>query len=85
VGEVTREEAIEILRDSNRDEMEASIVIYADAYIEYQEASENIREYGSLVSHPRTGSPIDNPFLKVRDRASATLRKIKLDDTGLWL
>lgn len=40
--------------------------IYADALIDYLSATENIREHGSVVLHPRTGAPVDNPYLKVR-------------------
>jgi len=50
---------------------------YADAYLEYQEASRNITENGIIVSHPRTANPIENPYLAIRDRALAKLAKMK--------
>ena len=49
-------------------------VQYADAFCEYREASKNIAEHGSIVQHPRTSNPIENPYLVVRDRA---LRKLQ--------
>jgi hypothetical protein len=79
----------------NRDEIVAALVekgatkdratIYADAFLEYQEATENITRNGTIVAHPRTANPIENPYLAIRDRAAAKLagmRKIKAD--FLW-
>lgn len=43
--------------------------LYADAYLEYWEAAENIRTQGAMVLHPRTANPIENPYLRIRDRA----------------
>lgn len=47
---------------------------YADVYLEYQEASSNIKDHGVMVLHPRTSNPIENPYLTIRDRA---LRKLQ--------
>jgi hypothetical protein len=50
-----------------------------------REASANITQYGIVVQHPRTGNPIENPYLVIRDRAAKKLlamRKIKAD--FLW-
>ena len=49
----------------------ADVTMYADAFLEYQAAQANIAEHGSIVFHPRTGAPIENPYLVVRDRAPA--------------
>lgn len=46
------------------------VSIYADALIKYIEAEANIRKNGSIVAHPRTGAPIDNPYLKIQSAAS---------------
>jgi phage terminase small subunit len=60
-------------------------VMYADAFTEYQEAVKNIREKGSIVQHPRTSNPIENPYLVVRDRARAALQKFRLKQAEyLW-
>jgi phage terminase small subunit len=60
-------------------------VQYADAYLEYVEASNNIREHGSIVLHPRTANPIENPYLKIRDRALAKLQKMRrVQADWLW-
>lgn len=61
--------------------------IYAHTFCEYVEAMENIQANGAVVANPRTGAPIDNPFLKVRDRAEDKLvklsRRVKGADS-LW-
>lgn len=50
---------------------------YADAYLEYREATKNINDQGAMVLHPRTQNPIENPYLKIRDRALVKLRKMR--------
>jgi phage terminase small subunit len=51
--------------------------IYADALRIYYEASDNIAEHGAIVQHPRTGAPIENPYLKVRSSTGAILTKMR--------
>lgn len=59
--------------------------LYADAYLEYTEASKNIAEQGAMVLHPRTANPIENPYLQIRDRALGKLRKMQaLKADFLW-
>lgn len=49
--------------------------LYADALRLYLEASDNVRRLGAVVSHPRTGAPIENPFLSVQSRQAGILAK----------
>lgn len=49
------------------------LAIYVDATAQYQAAQANIDTHGSIVIHPRTGAPIENPYLAVRDRAARVL------------
>ena len=59
--------------------------MYADAFMEYRTASENIREHGAMVLHPRTGSPIENPYLAIRDRARTALQRMRVPKADfLW-
>jgi len=51
------------------------IDIFADALRTYHEAAANILKHGSIVAHPRTGAPIENPYLKVRDSAARGIAK----------
>lgn len=61
------------------------VQFYADAYLEYMQATKNIDEHGTIVQHPRTGNPIENPYLAIRDRALRKLRSIKgINSQGLW-
>jgi hypothetical protein len=57
---------------------------YADAYLEYQEAARNIAEQGAMVLHPRTANPIENPYLRIRDRALEKIQGMLFIDAG-WL
>ena len=48
--------------------------MYADCYLEYAEASANIQQHGIVVLHPRTNTPLTNPYAAIRD---AALRKLQ--------
>lgn len=58
--------------------------IYVDAFLDYREAADNISRNGNIVSHPRTGTPIENPYIKVRASATFIIRKIKIKTGDLW-
>lgn len=58
---------------------------YADAFLQYHEANDNIVANGHLVRDERTMKPMPNPYLSIRKDALATLRSmksVKADD--LW-
>lgn len=61
---------------------------YAEAYVEYREASEKVQTAGRVVLHPVTQGPIVNPYLIVRDKALARLQAMRrnavLDVEWLW-
>jgi phage terminase small subunit len=83
MGEMTRDEIVAALVDKGATKDRATI--YADAFLEYREATQNIHQHGVIVQHPRTANPIENPYMTIRDRAAAKLaamRKIKAD--FLW-
>ena len=63
------------VRDLNPGQPDAVVRIYADACCAYLEAQGNIRQYGEVVQHPRTGAPITNPYAAVRKEAAATIGK----------
>lgn len=62
----------------------SEIAMYTDAFVDYRTAQLNINANGSIVFHPRTGAPIDNPYIAIRDRAGVLLRKIRLNTDMLW-
>jgi hypothetical protein len=83
VGKMTKSEVIaQLLANGNSTE---SAVLYADVFLEYQEATDNIEKNGIIVAHPRTGQPMKNPYADIRDSA---LRKIQsfrnMNPRGLW-
>lgn len=60
-------------------------VMYADAFEEYRVASENIAKNGLIVSHPRTGAPMTNPYVPLRDAALKKLgRMYNVKAEFLW-
>ena len=60
-------------------------VQYAHAFLEYQQASENIETHGVIVMHPRTANPITNPYVEIRDRALRKLQSMRtVNAEGLW-
>jgi len=79
---MTKTEIVDALieRGTRRDRA----VPYADAVLEYREASLNIDEFGAIVKHPRTGNPIENPYLGVRDRALKKLLSLRVKADFLW-
>lgn len=87
MGQVTiaRDEAIQILMDFDNELEMDRVCMYADAFVEYQEAQANIEEHGAIVLHPRTGAPIPNPYSDVKARAMKTMLSLKLGDATGWL
>lgn len=82
-----RDEVVSILRRDNPAARADDVAMYADCFMDYREASENIEKNGNIVAHPRTGSPIENPYIKVKANAMNQLRKItRLRKVGaLWV
>lgn len=71
------------LRMINQAAAEVQIGMYADYFTSYMTASDNIRRHGEIVQHPRTGAPIPNPYIPVRDSAAKMLKTFKLRTGGL--
>lgn len=51
-------------------------VIYAGYFCEFRKAIDNIEKEGIIVNHPRTGNPMENPYLAIRDRAAGRLESL---------
>jgi len=59
--------------------------LYADAFIEYETATRNINENGLVTLHPRTMNPLENPYIRIRDKALDKLSKMRGVKVGnLW-
>lgn len=90
MGEVEREPLTfgmvrQILLDAGADADVATM--YAHAWAEYREAQDSITKNGAVVANPRTGAPITNPYLKVRDAAESKLLRLARRARGnpiLW-
>jgi phage terminase small subunit len=83
MGQMTKAEIIAKLMEQGTPKDRATI--YADAFLEYREATANIEEHGVIVQHPRTANPIENPYLSIRDRAAAKLaRMTRIKADSLW-
>lgn len=81
-----REEVVATLKRDNPGAGGDIVAMYADCFMDYTEAAENIAKNGNIVAHPRTGSPIENPYIKVKASAMNQLRKLgRLKNVGaLW-
>lgn len=44
--------------------------IYFNAEASYKKAQENIEKIGEIVTHPKTGAPIENPYIKIREKSA---------------
>lgn len=65
------------LRRDNTSLRTIDIQIYADALRIYCEAAENILKNGAVCSHPRTGAPLENPYLKIQAAQGIILNRMK--------
>ena len=74
--EVTAETAFSVLREDNPRATDGDCKMYAQAWSEWQHANAKIVEDGTIVSHPRTAAPIENPYLKIRLSAMGTMHKL---------
>ena len=70
------------LKKENTGKKETDLAIYADALRLYVEAAKNVKENGAICAHPRTGTPLENPYLKVmasQGKVLASMRHIRGD------
>jgi len=76
VGEVATFKAVrEVLAAENPDGLPAGMIEqYTDLFVTYREATLNIAKCGSVTAHPKTGAPLENPYLKVRQQTLTALR-----------
>jgi len=71
---------IDILAELQKDNLHASAIalkVFADALGVYEEASRNVAQHGAIVMHPRTGAPMENPYLKIQTAKGAVIAKMR--------
>lgn len=76
MAQVTVDDLIAMLRAENPEAGEATLLVYADALRTYVEATTNVNDLGAVVAHPRTGAPIENPFVNVRTQHGKVLERL---------
>lgn len=83
---VDRVQAFVILQMDNPKIDRGTLQQYVDQFAAYIEAQDNISRIGTVAAHPRTGAPIENPYLKVRDNAARMLQKMRrvTNTAALW-
>ena len=77
----------ELLKD-NPETRITDVHIIADALDTYEEASDNVRRNGAIVAHPRTGAPMENPYVKIANSKAVVLlkrRQVQTDRVALLL
>lgn len=85
MGQVTIAEAVEVLRKDNPTAQSRDLEMYARLFVEYMEADRNIQQNGTIVAHPRTGTPIENPYYKIRAAVGKGIRTFpRLKTDALW-
>lgn len=65
------------LKKDNKSTKDVDLLVYADSLEIYHEARANVKKNGAICSHPRTGAPIENPYLKVAEKQGGILAKFK--------
>jgi len=70
---------LELIKDNPRVQ-KVLLKVFSDAVKMYREALVNIKENGAICKHPRTGSPIENPYLKISEKYGAIL--VKMSNTN---
>lgn len=81
---MTQDEIAAYLRALNPRISETDLAIFSASFAEYQTAAANIEKNGTIVFHPKTGAPIPNPYLPIRDAAAKRLREIRIQVGELW-
>jgi phage terminase small subunit len=57
------------------------LALITDAIEVYAEASANVIANGAIVSHPRTGAPMENPYLAIMQKQAKVIAAQK----GVWI
>lgn len=86
MAKIEKPEVLASLEQANPETPRARLIFYADCFCEYAEATDNIERNGVIVANPRTGAPMQNPYLSVREKAMAKLKPMMKNIKGdaLW-
>lgn len=82
---MTLDEIRRLLKKDNGATRPADCEMYAQQFATYFEAVQNIHQNGAIVSHPRTGQPMENPYLKLRAAAETSMKNLgRVKTDALW-
>ena len=84
MADLTPETVLSVLKQDNPTAVLSTMIAYRNLFVEYITAQRNIAANGSMVAHPKTGEPITNPYVKIRDGAHDRMVKIRLKTDRLW-
>lgn len=65
------------LRIDNKTARMVDLRVFADALRLYHEASANVTSNGAICQHPRTGAPMENPYLKIQATQGAIIGRMQ--------
>ena len=83
---MTTDEAIAALKKDNPGTPIGDLHMYAEAFAIHRSASANVRDNGPLCAHPRTGAPMENPYLAIaasQMKVMQSLKRVRKTDR-LW-
>lgn len=66
------------LRAENKVLNEILLDAFANAMFYYVEAKNNIQRNGTIVAHPKTGAPIENPYNKILKDKLQTIKDFRM-------
>lgn len=81
---MTPAEIRELIIADHPDAYPTALELYARHFAVWFEAQTNIQRFGAVNAHPRTGVPIDNPYLKIKDAVETKLARFNLNPKALW-
>lgn len=70
------------LAEDNFGVQQVELEVFVDTLLIYRQARENVKANGSIVLHPRTSQPIENPYLKVQQSSGALLAKMRMIESN---
>ena len=73
---MTIERVRDLIQAENPKARTDDVEMYAQQFMTYLEAAENIAINGTICAHPRTAQPMENPYVKIRTGAANAMQKI---------
>ena len=75
--EMDRNRVRQLIEEENPGSKIDDVELYCHQFLTYIEAAQNVLTNGTIVAHPRTAAPMENPYVKVRAAALGAMKRIK--------